>query len=125
MYTSPTDPPAVVMQPVGGVIVNESDTAMIYCTYEANPFNVTDILWFHEDKRLAVPTQGKYEQSIQGYPMLTIKDVQRDDRGEYSCSLANAIGRGNATNYAELNVLCKYYVPWYFLLYSYLRSTIH
>lgn len=98
-------PPAVVMQPIGGLIVKESENAVIYCTYEANPFNITDVQWFHEDKRLAVPTQGKYESTVQGYPMLTIKNVQRDDRGEYSCSLSNAIGRGNASNYAELNVL--------------------
>lgn len=88
--------------------MNESDTAVIYCTYEANPNNVTDIIWYHEDQRLAVPTAGKYEATIQGYPMLTIKNVQRDDRGDYSCSLSNAIGRGNASNYAEVNVLCKY-----------------
>ncbi|XP_054711324.1 hemicentin-2-like [Uloborus diversus] len=98
-------PPAVVMQPVGGVIVNESDTAVIYCTYEANPFNVTDVQWFHEGKQLAVPTQGKYEPGGQGYPSLTVRNVQKEDRGMYSCALSNAIGKGNATNYAELNVL--------------------
>ncbi|XP_035226705.1 hemicentin-1-like [Stegodyphus dumicola] len=98
-------PPAVVMQPVNGVIVNESDSAIIYCTYEANPFNVTDVLWFHEGELLAVPTQDKYEMSMQGYPALTIRNVQKEDRGFYSCLLANDIGRGNATNYAEINVL--------------------
>ncbi|XP_055947498.1 B-cell receptor CD22-like isoform X2 [Argiope bruennichi] len=98
-------PPAVVMQPTGGVIVNESDSAIIYCTYEANPFNVTDVHWFHEDQSLAVPTAGKYESSMQGYPTLTVRNVVKEDRGMYSCSLANAVGRGNATNYAEVNVL--------------------
>ncbi|XP_071034421.1 hemicentin-1 isoform X2 [Parasteatoda tepidariorum] len=98
-------PPAVIMQPTGGVLVNESDSAIIYCTYEANPFNISDVLWFHEGVQLTVPTSGKYESSIQGYPTLTIRNVQKEDRGMYSCSLANAIGRGNATNEAEVNVL--------------------
>ncbi|GFS64759.1 neuromusculin, putative [Nephila pilipes] len=98
-------PPAVVMQPTGGVIVNESDSAIIYCTYEANPFNVTDVQWFHEDEPLAVPTAGKYESTSQGYPTLTVRNVRKDDRGMYSCALSNAVGRGNASNYAEVNVL--------------------
>ncbi|GIY11178.1 ig-like domain-containing protein [Caerostris extrusa] len=105
---TPRNPPAVVMQPTGGVIVNESDSAIIYCTYEANPYNVSDVLWYHEDDQLAVPTAGKYESSSQGYPTLTVRNVRKDDRGMYSCSLANSVGRGNASNYAEVNVLCKY-----------------
>ncbi|GFR18010.1 b-cell receptor CD22 [Trichonephila clavata] len=99
------DPPAVVMQPTGGVIVNESDSAIIYCTYEANPFNVTDVQWFHEGELLAVPTAGKYESTSQGYPTLTVRNVQKENRGMYSCALSNAVGRGNASNYAEVNVL--------------------
>ncbi|GFU42912.1 b-cell receptor CD22 [Trichonephila clavipes] len=93
------------MQPTGGVIVNESDSAIIYCTYEANPFNVTDVQWFHEDQLLAVPTAGKYESTSQGYPTLTVRNVQKENRGMYSCALSNAVGRGNASNYAEVNVL--------------------
>lgn len=98
-------PPAVVIQPAEGVVANESDSAIIYCTYEANPFNISEVTWYHEDEELPVPTKKKYEANYNGYPTLTISNIQKEDRGMYSCSLSNAVGSGNSSNDVYVDVL--------------------
>lgn len=41
-------------------------------------------------------------------PPLYINNVNRDDMGEYSCSLRNEIGADVSEDTIYLNVLCKY-----------------
>lgn len=41
-------------------------------------------------------------------PPLYINNVNRDDMGEYSCSLRNEIGADTSEDSIYLNVLCKY-----------------
>ncbi|XP_023231939.1 titin-like isoform X2 [Centruroides sculpturatus] len=98
-------PPAVVIEPEKGIIVNETTEAVFTCSYEANPETILDIDWYKDGKELPLSDSTKYSTSNTTMPTLTILSVDRNDRGIYTCSLTNSIGRGNSSNSVKLTVL--------------------
>ncbi|XP_076339232.1 hemicentin-1-like isoform X2 [Tachypleus tridentatus] len=97
--------PVVVAQPVGGLIVKETKEATFFCSFDANPSNITSVTWYKDGVELMNNEDQKLEVGGLEVPTLTIRNVSRTMRGLYHCSLRNSIGLGNATNAVDLNVL--------------------
>lgn len=76
----------------------------IYCIYNANPTELVpnSTRWFKDGKPLAVTSLQSEQQQQQsrmfesmtptGYPVLTIRLVNRRDAGLYDCQLSNTVG---------------------------------
>lgn len=88
---------------------SSSDELNIYCIYSAYP---TDLLanstrWFKDGQQLVDVDRrdksGRFQESITptGYPVLTIRQVNRMDAGSYDCQLSNAVGSSERVPFAE------------------------
>lgn len=94
--------------PDGTVIVQETSTVNITCVFDANPPDVTEIVWYKDGNRLQRDTNQRLETRHSLSAVLALYNVSRHDSGIYTCHVKNAFGRGNATTSAVLNVLCKF-----------------
>ncbi|XP_076322359.1 hemicentin-1-like isoform X2 [Tachypleus tridentatus] len=97
--------PVVEVQPAGGLIVNETNKAELFCTFKANPSNISDVIWYKDGLELPLEEDERFELNDPGVPTMTIQNVSRNDRGLYSCSLRNIVGLGNSTNSVHINIL--------------------
>ncbi|XP_013793315.1 cell adhesion molecule 2-like, partial [Limulus polyphemus] len=97
--------PITMVQPTEGLVINETDEAQLFCSFKANPSNLTDVIWYKDGVELVGDENQTFEFSVSGVPTLTIRNVSRNDQGHYSCSLTNSIGVGNASNTVEMNIL--------------------
>ncbi|XP_015783699.1 hemicentin-2-like [Tetranychus urticae] len=95
-------PPAVTIDPGGRIAVNESSTINLACSFDANPPNVSDIVWY-KDGNLITGNDRRLPIQIDE-TSLTIKNVTHSHSGFYSCSLKNSFGTGNSTNHAYIDV---------------------
>lgn len=107
-----TDPPAVAIEPEGLIPVNESSTMQLWCTYDANPANLTEVRWYKDGVPIDFSQwaaeklwMGKDER---GTPILTVNDIDRNDSAEYKCRVRNAFGATESSTSAKLEVACKY-----------------
>lgn len=111
LFYSYLDPPAVSIQPQGAIAVNETSSVQMWCTFDANPPNVTEIVWYKDGQQLNWNSLTKNKISsatdIRGIPTLTINSINRNDTARYSCHLKNAFGRGNSITETLLQVSCK------------------
>ncbi|XP_022255787.1 hemicentin-1-like [Limulus polyphemus] len=98
-------PPAVEVLPRGYYPVNESDEAVLTCYFNANPPNVTEIVWFKDNRILSQARTERFRLTKNPIPKLDIKSVRREDAGVYSCQVKNAYGRGTSFNFVHLDVL--------------------
>ncbi|XP_071033382.1 B-cell receptor CD22-like [Parasteatoda tepidariorum] len=113
-------PPSVSVQPVGGLIVNESGEAVLTCNFSANPPNVTEVIWYKDGLPLRqyIPlpvitpkltkspsASSSGSPSFVPSPQLILRRVSRKDAGSYGCHVRNAFGRGNSSNTLGLDVL--------------------
>ena len=114
------DPPSVTIEPEGRVAVNESDTVTIKCAFDANPPNVSEVVWYQGGRPLNSPNglpphppppksgRQPFLSYENGIPTLSIANVTRNDSASYSCHLRNSFGQGNSTTDAFIDV---YYPP--------------
>ncbi|XP_022251878.1 titin-like [Limulus polyphemus] len=98
-------PPAVEVLPRGYYSVNESDKAIFTCYFNANPPNVTEIVWFKNDNVFSQTPTNRLRLSKIPIPTLEIRNVRREDAGTFSCQVKNAYGRGTSINFVELDIL--------------------
>ncbi|GIY03551.1 uncharacterized protein CDAR_415641 [Caerostris darwini] len=108
MYFTFPDPPAVFVTPDGTVTVQESSTVNITCVFDANPPDVTEIVWYKDSNLLQRDTTQRLETTR--HPLsavLALYNLSRQDSGIYTCHVRNAFGRGNSTSSSILNVLCE------------------
>ena len=93
-------------------MVNESSHVTLWCSFDANPPNVTEIVWYKDDNIL-LPQQTSNKNKLSyaidpnGIPTLTINQIDKSDAGSYWCHLKNAFGRGNSTTISHIEVACK------------------
>ncbi|XP_035207910.1 B-cell receptor CD22-like [Stegodyphus dumicola] len=99
------DPPAVFVTPDGTVTVQESSTVNITCVFDANPPDVTEIVWYKDNSRLQRDTTQRLETRHPLSAVLALFNLSRHDSGTYTCHVRNAFGRGNSTTASVLNVL--------------------
>ncbi|CAL1262420.1 unnamed protein product, partial [Larinioides sclopetarius] len=99
-------PPAVFVTPDGTVTVQETSTVNITCVFDANPPDVTEIVWYKDSNLLQRDTTQRLETTR--HPLsavLALYNLSRQDSGVYTCHVRNAFGRGNSTTSSVLNVL--------------------
>lgn len=102
-----SDPPAVFLTPDGTVTVQETSMVNITCVFDANPPDVTEIVWYKDGNRLQRDTTQRLETRHPLSAVLALFNLSRHDSGTYTCHVRNAFGRGNSTTASILNVLCK------------------
>ena len=86
--------PVAVVSPVK-LTVNESELASFHCSYSGNP--EPTIEWRKLDKKSVI------SQSAVSGGRLHLKNVTKDDSGEYQCSATNILGRSQAVAQLEVN----------------------
>ncbi|CAN7984482.1 unnamed protein product, partial [Ixodes hexagonus] len=98
-------PPAVKVLPVEGVNVTEWHSCNLTCHYNANPPNVTEVVWYKNGEML--PSRKSHRATLHPRTLLNIRNASRGDAGVYSCHVKNAFGRGNSSNAVYIDVFCK------------------
>ncbi|XP_018570714.1 titin, partial [Anoplophora glabripennis] len=77
------------------IIINETsknNTVDMDCFFIANPQEMRAIVWSKDGKNLTVSDTSKYKGGTVTRPRITIKSVDREDMGEYTCSVRNDVG---------------------------------
>lgn len=97
----------MTIDPGGQIPVNETGTIKLSCSFDANPPNVSDIIWY-KDGNILNKNHGKSLILIEDTSLI-IRDATRNHTGFYSCSLKNSFGVGNSTNTAYIDVWCKFF----------------
>ncbi|XP_076329974.1 hemicentin-2-like [Tachypleus tridentatus] len=98
-------PPIVLMEPPAGFTINETEDAIVGCTFDANPSDVSDVIWYKDRVQLSVEDRDKFKSKNSGGLTLVIRNVTRGDSGMYSCALSNKVGRGTPDKDVEVNVV--------------------
>ncbi|XP_059086618.1 uncharacterized protein LOC131883222 isoform X2 [Tigriopus californicus] len=98
--------PFVEISPTN-ITVYESDEVTISCLVEANPPELKSVRWYQDGQLLSVNNQTKYEGGTSKEPSLTIKSVEKEDIGVYSCVVENEVGVGESDNISTVDVFYK------------------
>lgn len=101
----------MAIEPDGLIAVNESSTIQFWCTYDANPTNITNIVWYKDRRPINFGTSSEDKiwsaRDERGTPTLTIRDIDRNDSAEYGCRVKNHLGASDSITTAKLEVACK------------------
>eukprot|EP00092_Neocalanus_flemingeri_P009188 GFUD01009889.1.p1 GENE.GFUD01009889.1~~GFUD01009889.1.p1 ORF type:complete len:1498 (+),score=504.87 GFUD01009889.1:68-4561(+) len=79
----------------GNTTVTAGDEVTIECEVDANPAELSDVQWFHNDIALDV-NEDRFEWENTATPSLSISPAQPGDAGEYSCSAGNKVGQARS-----------------------------
>ncbi|KPM06201.1 Immunoglobulin domain containing protein 5, partial [Sarcoptes scabiei] len=110
-------PPIVAIEPYGMIAINESSTIQFWCTYDANPMNITRIVWFKNNHPIETSDEPSEANKItqsrdeKGTPILTIREINRQDTADYSCQVENRFKASDSITVARLEVACKLFNP--------------
>nr|XP_046915163.1 uncharacterized protein LOC124495776 [Dermatophagoides farinae] len=109
--------PVVAIEPDGLIAVNESSTVQFWCTYDANPMNISEIRWYKDHRLLDTaflqqqPNDDEnsnkkifMSRDERGTPMLTIRNIDRNDSANYKCRIRNKFGASDSITTARLEV---------------------
>ncbi|KAJ8922096.1 hypothetical protein NQ315_004028 [Exocentrus adspersus] len=102
-------PPVITLSPLN-ITVNETtslsseNTVLLKCHYFANPQELKGIVWSKDGKNLTLDDPNKYVGGTLINPPVYIKNVVREDMGEYTCSLRNEVGSETSDDSIFLNV---------------------
>ena len=120
-YYLPIDPPLVAIEPDGIIPVNETSSMQLWCTYDANPTNLTEIVWYKNRVPINFdqwsPDKLWTSKDERGTPILTVNDIDRNDSAEYSCRLRNTFGVSDSITSAKLEVACMCSGSLFYLFY--------
>lgn len=95
------------------IAINESSTIQFWCTYDANPMNITRIVWFKNNHPIETSDEPSEANKItqsrdeKGTPILTIREINRQDTADYSCQVENRFKASDSITVARLEVACK------------------
>ncbi|KAG1692976.1 Hemicentin-1 [Nymphon striatum] len=87
--------PTVIIKPIEGVSINETDEVTLFCTFESNPEGSLQVQWYVNGEKLISDNSGRPEDTP---PYLKVNHAQRHDQGTYTCGVRNEIGWGNSSN---------------------------
>ncbi|XP_043230348.1 hemicentin-2-like isoform X2 [Amphibalanus amphitrite] len=95
--------PQVSVEPTN-ITVNESMDILLFCEIDANPTNLSSVIWYKDGRALDLTDEEKFEGGALDNPSLLIKNTSRRDAGRYRCEVANDVGVGRADNEAVVHV---------------------
>ncbi|XP_049314276.1 uncharacterized protein LOC105225255 isoform X9 [Bactrocera dorsalis] len=96
-------PPVVKVSPPE-ITVNTSDTVLLNCEYVANPASLTQVMWYRNGDSVNVNDTERYEGGNSENVALVIRSTDKEDVGNYTCQLSNAIGKGISEQQIDLDV---------------------
>ncbi|XP_054735884.1 uncharacterized protein LOC129242947 isoform X2 [Anastrepha obliqua] len=96
-------PPVVKVSPPE-ITVNTSDTVLLNCEYVANPASLTQVVWYRNGDLVNVNDTESYEGGNSENVALVIRSTDKEDVGNYTCQLSNAIGKGISEQQIDLDV---------------------
>ncbi|XP_049882020.1 hemicentin-1 isoform X5 [Pectinophora gossypiella] len=99
-------PPIVTVKSTNITVV-EGSKILLKCEYESNPSSLTEVIWLRDNKLVHVNDTSHYEGGTTDQHSLIIVDSRSTDIGNYTCTLANAVGNGTSDESIEVNVLFK------------------
>ncbi|XP_034655585.1 hemicentin-2 isoform X13 [Drosophila subobscura] len=100
-------PPVVKVSPPE-MVTNTSEIVLLNCEYFANPASLTQVVWYRNGDIVNVNDTDHYQGGNSENVALVIKSTDKEDVGNYSCQLSNAIGKGISEQQIDLDVQ---YVP--------------
>ncbi|XP_022227441.2 hemicentin-1 isoform X16 [Drosophila obscura] len=100
-------PPVVRVSPPE-MVTNTSEIVLLNCEYFANPASLTQVVWYRNGDIVNVNDTDHYQGGNSENVALVIKATDKEDVGNYSCQLSNAIGKGISEQQIDLDVQ---YVP--------------
>ena len=100
------DAPRVTIEDENKTVI-AGDKVTITCLIDANPMNLTQVHWYHNDDVIDVEDE-RFESEMIDVVSLTIIPVTPADVGDYHCAVENIAGQGSSLNYLALSVLCEY-----------------
>lgn len=107
-----SDPPIVAIEPDGVIPVNETSSIQLWCTFDANPTNISEAIWFKDGQAIDFDRWSAEKlwtsKDERGTPILTVNDIDRNDSAEYRCRVRNHLGVADSLTSAKLEVACKY-----------------
>lgn len=110
-FCSLSDPPIVAIEPDGVIPVNETSSIQMWCTFDANPANISEVIWFKDGKAIDFERWSSEKiwtsKDERGTPILTVNDIDRNDSAEYRCRVRNHLGVADSLTSAKLEVACK------------------
>ncbi|XP_017770206.1 PREDICTED: LOW QUALITY PROTEIN: uncharacterized protein LOC108557968 [Nicrophorus vespilloides] len=83
-------PPVVTVSPEK-IVTNETADILLLCSYVSNPMKLDGVVWAKNGKNITL-NQDKYDGGTIENPPLIIKNVSREDMGEYTCTCKNVVG---------------------------------
>lgn len=101
-----SDAPRVTIEDENKTVI-AGDEVTITCLIDANPMNLTQVHWYHNDDVIDVEDE-RFESEMIDVVSLTISPVTPADVGDYHCAVENIAGQGSSLNYLALSVLCEY-----------------
>ncbi|XP_067643047.1 hemicentin-1 isoform X4 [Eurosta solidaginis] len=96
-------PPVVKVSPPE-ITVNTSDTVLLNCEYVANPASLTQVVWYRNGDLVNVNDTERYEGGNSENVALVLRSTDKEDVGNYTCQLSNAIGKGISEQQIDLDV---------------------
>ncbi|EDW79217.2 LOW QUALITY PROTEIN: uncharacterized protein Dwil_GK12999 [Drosophila willistoni] len=100
-------PPVVRVNPPE-LVVNTSEIILLNCEYISNPASLTEVIWYRNNETVNVNDTDHYQGGNSDNVALVIKSTRKEDIGNYTCELSNAIGKGSSDQLIDLDVQ---YVP--------------
>ncbi|ALC44604.1 nrm [Drosophila busckii] len=99
-------PPVVKVSPPE-MVTNTSEIVLLNCEYVANPASLTQVVWYRNGDIVNVNDTQRYQGGNSENVALVIQSTDKEDIGNYSCQLANAIGKGVSEQQIDLDVQYK------------------
>ena len=84
--------PKVTISPASQLIVNESNTAALFCSATGNP--APQLSWVRVDGSLP---RNRIKVKSDGLMQIAIDDVRLEDAGKYKCKARNILGKDENT----------------------------
>lgn len=83
--------------------------------------NISEIRWYKDHRQLDFSNENNNKiwmsRDERGTPMLTIRNIDRNDSANYKCRIRNKFGASDSITMARLEVACMYFIDYIFIVF--------